>query len=95
MPSSIQKQMTKKITPFDFAQIKKGLRMGDIAKIVGRTGYTSATVQTALKGDSITDASHKIIPVALEIVKENQIEAERVYKAGREAFDRKKKETNQ
>lgn len=85
--------MTKKqITPFDFALIKRGLRSGDIAKISGRTGYSAPTIQTALRGDSITEASMEIIPVALEIVKENQAEADRIYKAGREAFDRKKKQ---
>lgn len=87
--------MTKQITPFDFAQIKRGLKSGDIAKISGRTGYSAPTIQTALRGDSITDASRVIIPVALEIVKENQAEADRIYKAGREAFERKKKETAQ
>ena len=85
--------MTKKqITPFAFAQIKRGLKSGDIAKISGRTGYSAPTIQTALRGDSITEASMEIIPVALDIVKENQAEADRIYKAGREAFDRKKKE---
>lgn len=84
--------MTKQITPHDFSLIKRGLRFGDIQKIVAKTGYSAQTIQTALKGDSITDASRVIIPAALEIVKENQIEAERIYKEGKAAFERKKKQ---
>ncbi len=84
---------TKNITPFDFARIKKGLKMGDIAKISGMTGYTPVTIQTVLRGTSIfTPASHIIIPAALQVVRENQEEAEKIYEAGRAAFERKKKE---
>lgn len=84
--------MTKQITPFDFKVLRKGLKMGDIAILSGRTGFSAVTIQTALKGDSITEASEIIIPEALKLVKENALEADRIYKAGKEAFDRKKKQ---
>lgn len=80
------------VTPTLLKQIKKGLRMGDIAKISGATGYSAQTVHEAFKGEAITPSNRVIIEEALRVVKSNAEDAQRVYEAGRKAFTAKKKQ---